>query len=187
MPAFLARRGADNWRPLFSIAELIGGEWPAWCRDACERLRPQDDNDESALGDVLDALEAFCAERAANYEAAEQAQQHGFAVHAPDEFHRTGSEYDPAIPPEFVPAVDFCKWLGRSPMGATFAAATGGQNARALTPKAVAGLLSEADVVCDRFRRQNDKKRLQVRGFRLSDLERAWTERRPFVLSPREE
>jgi putative DNA primase/helicase len=41
----LINRVADNWRPLFIIAELIGSDWPQRVRDACAALRPKDDAD----------------------------------------------------------------------------------------------------------------------------------------------
>jgi putative DNA primase/helicase len=41
----LINRVADNWRPLFIIAEIIGSDWPQRVRDACAALRPKDDAD----------------------------------------------------------------------------------------------------------------------------------------------
>lgn len=38
MPAMLTGRRADNWRPLFAIADSAGGEWPARSRRAAETL-----------------------------------------------------------------------------------------------------------------------------------------------------
>jgi len=180
LPAFLARRGADNWRPLFALAELISGKWPDWCRAACERLgRPRDDDNESQLGDVLDAVQAYQEERTENYRKAEGLRQGGVQVAAPGLFNRKGAEYDPDIPLDFVSSSDLCLWLANSDRAKEFAAATGGPNGRPLTPKAVAGLLLEADVPVDRHRSQSSGERKQIRGFQLAPLERAWAERRP--------
>ena len=38
MPAAINNRAADNWRPLLSIADLAGGEWPALARRIAETV-----------------------------------------------------------------------------------------------------------------------------------------------------
>lgn len=38
----LINRVADNWRPLFAIADCIGGEWPARIRQAAVALAPRE-------------------------------------------------------------------------------------------------------------------------------------------------
>jgi hypothetical protein len=38
MPKFLFNRAADNFRPLFAIAQLAGGDWPQRIRDAAEAI-----------------------------------------------------------------------------------------------------------------------------------------------------
>jgi putative DNA primase/helicase len=38
MPEFLHNRAADNWRPLFAIAEIAGGPWPKRVRHAAKML-----------------------------------------------------------------------------------------------------------------------------------------------------
>jgi putative DNA primase/helicase len=43
MPAQLSNRAADNWRPLFAIADAIGGEWPNKVRGAALDLAPDED------------------------------------------------------------------------------------------------------------------------------------------------
>lgn len=52
------RRTMDNWRPLFTAADLIGGEWPANCRTAFDAFIVSDDEDESIgvllLGHIKD-------------------------------------------------------------------------------------------------------------------------------------
>ena len=45
MPAALFNRAADNWRCLFAIAEIAGGEWPARIAAASASLTPDDDAD----------------------------------------------------------------------------------------------------------------------------------------------
>ena len=45
MPPALFNRAADNWRCLFAIAEIAGGEWPARIAAASAALVPDDDAD----------------------------------------------------------------------------------------------------------------------------------------------
>jgi putative DNA primase/helicase len=40
MPDFLHNRAADNWRPLFAIAEVAGGPWPKRVKRAAKALEP---------------------------------------------------------------------------------------------------------------------------------------------------
>lgn len=57
MPSELNDRAADNWRPLVSIAELAGGEWPKRARAAALALsEDSDEADGSALIDLLTVL-----------------------------------------------------------------------------------------------------------------------------------
>jgi hypothetical protein len=42
--AGLINRVADNWRPIFAIADIIGEDWPDRARDAAAALLPKDDN-----------------------------------------------------------------------------------------------------------------------------------------------
>jgi hypothetical protein len=50
----LINRGADNWRPLFTVADIISGDWPARIRAAAARLAPREANSHGVvlLGDV---------------------------------------------------------------------------------------------------------------------------------------
>jgi len=51
----LINRVADNWRPLFTLADLIGSDWPNRIRDACAALMPKgngDLNDTILLADI---------------------------------------------------------------------------------------------------------------------------------------
>jgi putative DNA primase/helicase len=41
----LINRVADNWRPLFTLADFIGLDWPGRIRDACAALMPKGDAD----------------------------------------------------------------------------------------------------------------------------------------------
>jgi putative DNA primase/helicase len=57
----LSNRTADNWRPLFAIAAVIGGEWPARCAEAAAVLESTRDDDSTGtmlLADIRDAFEA---------------------------------------------------------------------------------------------------------------------------------
>jgi len=46
----LINRVADNWRPLFVIADMIGDDWPSRAREAAAALIPKDDN---SIGPML--------------------------------------------------------------------------------------------------------------------------------------
>jgi hypothetical protein len=50
----LINRGADNWRPLIAIADVIGGEWPERIRVAARRLAPREPGSYGVvlLGDI---------------------------------------------------------------------------------------------------------------------------------------
>jgi putative DNA primase/helicase len=43
MPASIDNRHASNWRMMFILADLIGGDWPRLLREAAERLAPPAD------------------------------------------------------------------------------------------------------------------------------------------------
>lgn len=51
MPDGLHGRAADNWRPLFAIADAAGGEWPRIVREAALRLHRREDI--LSLGELL--------------------------------------------------------------------------------------------------------------------------------------
>jgi Protein of unknown function (DUF3631) len=55
----LINRTADNWRPLFTIADIIGSDWPDRIRDACAELTKNDpdSNDTLLLGDIKAAFD----------------------------------------------------------------------------------------------------------------------------------
>src|SRR4029453_19345204 len=38
----LINRNADNWRPLFAIADMIGADWPERIREAAALLTPRE-------------------------------------------------------------------------------------------------------------------------------------------------
>jgi putative DNA primase/helicase len=40
-PGFLQNRDADNWQPLFAIAEIAGGRWPELALQAARSLQPR--------------------------------------------------------------------------------------------------------------------------------------------------
>jgi len=50
----LINRDADNWRPLFAIADLIGSDWPDRAREAAAALTPKDSESigPMLLGDI---------------------------------------------------------------------------------------------------------------------------------------
>ena len=65
MPPGVHSRAADNWRPLFAIAEAAGGEWPKRARAAATQAAAESETEsliELLLGDIRDIF----AKRAAN-------------------------------------------------------------------------------------------------------------------------
>ena len=50
VPEELNDRAADNWRPLLSIADLVGGSWPEEARQAAVLLSTKVSDDETELG-----------------------------------------------------------------------------------------------------------------------------------------
>jgi len=65
LPETAFNRLADNWRPLFTIAEVVGGDWPKRCVDAYSKLAPTDDLDAHGVGTLLlaDIREIYSDER----------------------------------------------------------------------------------------------------------------------------
>jgi putative DNA primase/helicase len=61
LPEGAFNRVADNWRPLFAIAELAGGKWPERVRTAFAAFAGGDEDDDSLgvrlLGDLRDLFE----------------------------------------------------------------------------------------------------------------------------------
>jgi len=53
MPPTAFNRLADNWRSLFAIAQIAGGDWPLRVREAFNHLTNQADDDDEALGITL--------------------------------------------------------------------------------------------------------------------------------------
>jgi putative DNA primase/helicase len=64
LPARAFNRVADNWRPLFRIAEAAGGEWPARCAKAFDAVAV---TDEDSIGPTLLAdIRGIFADRSAD-------------------------------------------------------------------------------------------------------------------------
>ena len=64
LPEHLFNRIADNWRLLFAIAEIAGGDWPRRCADALGKLTTGDDERENLRVMLLtDIREVFKTER----------------------------------------------------------------------------------------------------------------------------
>ena len=61
LPGGCFNRSADNWRPLFAIAEIAGGEWPQRAAAAFAHLTANDETDTEGPGVVLltDIYEMF--------------------------------------------------------------------------------------------------------------------------------
>jgi hypothetical protein len=69
----LINRTADNWRPLFTIADLIGLDWPARIREAADILigTEPDSDDSVLLADIKTTFEARDADRLSSEEICE--------------------------------------------------------------------------------------------------------------------
>jgi len=64
MPGGVHNRLADNWRPLFAIAEVIGGDWPERVRAATMAISAATQNDADSipiclLADIRDLFEKY--------------------------------------------------------------------------------------------------------------------------------
>jgi hypothetical protein len=55
----LINRVADNWRPLFAIADAIGSDWPDRIRQACAELMPSSENADSTDTMLLADIKAI--------------------------------------------------------------------------------------------------------------------------------
>ena len=53
LPANAANRLADNWRPLFAVAEIAGGDWPRRAASAFAMLTAKTDMDAEGIGAML--------------------------------------------------------------------------------------------------------------------------------------
>ena len=53
VPATLVNREADNWRPLFAIADAAGGKWPNGTRGIAEAMTASARNDEKSIKIIL--------------------------------------------------------------------------------------------------------------------------------------
>jgi len=64
MPEELDDRAQDNWSPLLAIADRLGGEWPAWARDAARLLSgPDRRQDDTASTQLLADIQRIFDER----------------------------------------------------------------------------------------------------------------------------
>ena len=61
----LINREADNWRPLYQIADVIGGDWPARARQAAMMLRPSESESTGPmlLSDIRSVFDTKTADR----------------------------------------------------------------------------------------------------------------------------
>lgn len=53
LPDGAFNRLADNWRPLFAVAEVAGGDWPQRAADAFAKLTSNDDMEAQGIGAML--------------------------------------------------------------------------------------------------------------------------------------
>jgi uncharacterized protein DUF3631/CHC2-type zinc finger protein len=77
LPENAFNRVADNWRPLFAIAEIVGSDWPRRCADAFARLTSRESEDAESLRVMLlaDIQQVFTAERMFSKDLIEQLAQ----------------------------------------------------------------------------------------------------------------
>jgi putative DNA primase/helicase len=59
MPSLLANRGADNWRPIFAIAEAVGADWPQRLMEAALSLSSSDERDSLGVALLHDVQRVF--------------------------------------------------------------------------------------------------------------------------------
>jgi putative DNA primase/helicase len=59
LPSELFNRTADNWRPLFAIADLVRGGWFARLSVAAARLMPDDDSESRGVRLLVDIKAVF--------------------------------------------------------------------------------------------------------------------------------
>ena len=66
LPETAFNRLADNWRPIFAVAETAGGDWPKRASEAFAKLTSRDDVDAQGIGTTLlgDICDIFAAEKA---------------------------------------------------------------------------------------------------------------------------
>ena len=66
----MINRNADNWRPLFAIADLVGADWPERIRDAAAALAPRETESTGPmlLADIRTAFEEKALDRLASVE-----------------------------------------------------------------------------------------------------------------------
>jgi putative DNA primase/helicase len=73
LPEHLFNRIEDNWRPLFAIAEVAGGDWPYRCAGALFKLTTREDERESLRVMLLaDIQQVFTGERMFSKDLVEQ-------------------------------------------------------------------------------------------------------------------
>jgi hypothetical protein len=73
LPEGVFNRLADNWRPLFAIAEVAGGDWPQRCADAFVRLTNTEYHADSLRVELLvDIRQVFTGERMFSKDLVEQ-------------------------------------------------------------------------------------------------------------------
>jgi len=66
LPANAVNRIADNWRPLFAIAEVAGGDWPERARDGFEALKSEASQGLSSGKMLLKCIQAIFAANGAH-------------------------------------------------------------------------------------------------------------------------
>src|SRR5204862_2687221 len=76
LPEAAYNRVADNWRPLFAIAEVAGGDWPQRCADAFAKLTSNDsDADGIRILLLTDIRQLFTGERMFSKDLIDQLEQ----------------------------------------------------------------------------------------------------------------
>ena len=69
----LINRDADNWRPLYTIADMVGADWPERIRDAAAALAPRESESTGPmlLADIRTTFEERTLDRLASFEICE--------------------------------------------------------------------------------------------------------------------
>ena len=102
----------------------------------------------------------------------------GEALHPPPagvrDYNTARARYDPDIPVDFLPTLNFLDWLSTNER-AQFACANAGTAGRPITEMKL-GLLLGDFVKRERMRKRQGGGRFEVRGWSVAELKRVWAE-----------
>jgi len=146
IPQELDDRQTDNWEPLLAIADLAGGDWPTWGRQAAVALSCQGKEDEISRREVLlaDLRECFNATIKANTEK-------GINI--------------TSLPTAWI--LNYLKAKEESPWGAYL-------NGSSITPRQLAGILKSFGIRSKDIRWRDVNGERVLKGYEFSDFQDAF-------------